>query len=283
MASTPLLATSPDMPRPWIPSPLIKTSALVHAAAGSALALQPAAWPWAIGAVLLNHAVIATSGLLPRCQWLGPCLTRLPPAAAARGQISLTIDDGPDPLVTPRGLDLLDAHGARASFFCIGTRAQRFPALCREIVARGHSVENHGQQHLATFSLHGSAWIEREIKTCQQTLLDITGVVPRFFRAPAGLRNPFLDPVLARLDLQLAAWSRRAYDTRDGNPDSVSRKLLRGLQAGDILLLHDGNAARTASGQAVILETLPRLLNAFDRAGHPSVTLPYAFDAHKIL
>ena len=272
-----------EMPRSWNPSPLIKTSAFVHLAAGSALALQPTAWPWAIGALLVNHALLTTGGLLPRCSWLVPCLTRLPPDAAARGEISLTIDDGPDPEVTPRVLDLLDAHSARASFFCIGTRAQRFPELCREIVARGHSVENHGQQHLSTFALHGSRWMAREIRSGQQTLSDITGVAPRFFRAPAGLRNPFLDPLLARLDLQLAAWSRRAYDTRDGNPDSVFRKLTRGLQAGDILLLHDGNAARTPNGQAVILETLPRLLDTLDRAQLPSVTLPHAFDAHTLL
>ena len=266
------------MSRPWKPSPFLKASALIHVAAGGALALQPATWPWAMGALLLNHAAITTAGLLPRCQWLGKTLIRLPQAATARGEISLTIDDGPDPDVTPRVLDLLDAHGARASFFCIGKRAERFPELCREIVARGHSVENHGQQHVVTFSFHGARWMEQEIKASQETLSHITGLAPRFFRPPAGLRNPFLDPVLARLDLQLAAWSRRAYDTRNGNPDSVSKKLTQGLTAGEILLLHDGNAARTAQGQAVILEALPRLLNQLKNNGLRSVPLTYAFN-----
>jgi peptidoglycan/xylan/chitin deacetylase (PgdA/CDA1 family) len=280
ISSMPFLAAARDMPRPWKPSPFLKTSALVHAAAGGALLLQPAAWPWVAGALLLNHAAITTAGLLPRCQWLGRTLTRLPAAAAACGEISLTIDDGPDPRVTPAVLDLLDAHGARASFFCIGRRARRFPELCREIVARGHSVENHGQQHRASFSFHGARWMEDEIKAGQESLSDITGVAPRFFRPPAGLRNPFLDPVLARLDLRLAAWSRRAYDTRDGRPDAVSRKLSRGLAAGEILLLHDGNAARTRNGQAVILETLPQLLAAITDARLHSVPLPWACDEH---
>jgi peptidoglycan/xylan/chitin deacetylase (PgdA/CDA1 family) len=268
------------MPRPWKPSPFLKASSVLHAAAGGALALQPATWPWALGALLLNHAAITACGLLPRCQWLGQTLTRLPDPARARGEIAITIDDGPDPEVTPRVLDLLEAHGAHASFFCIGRRAVEYPELCREIVARGHSVENHGQQHAVTFAFHGMRWMENEIRNGQETLSRIAGKAPRFYRPPAGLRNPFLDPVLARLDLQLAAWTRRAYDTRDGNPESVGKKLIQGLGAGDILLLHDGNAARTASDQAVILETLPRLLDELTRAGLRSVPLPQALDEH---
>ncbi|MBI4742537.1 MAG: polysaccharide deacetylase family protein [Betaproteobacteria bacterium] len=266
------------MPRPWNPTPLIKTSALLHVAAGGAVVLQPAAWPWALGALVADHLTITAAGLLPRCQWLGQTLTRLPAGAVARGEISLTIDDGPDPEVTPRVLDLLAAHGARASFFCIGHRARQFPEVCREIVARGHSVENHGQQHSRAFALHGPRGMKKEIVEGMETLGAITGVAPRFFRPPAGLRNPFLDPVLARLDLRLAAWSRRGYDTRDGDAESVGNKLLAGLAAGDILLLHDGNAARTAAGQAVILDVLPRLLDRLDRASLRSVTLPEAFD-----
>ena len=79
-------------------------------------------------------------------------------------------------------------------------------------------------------------------------------------RATAGLRNPFLDPVLHRLGIRLASWTRRPYDTRCGDPDTVLARLCRDLGPGDILLLHDGHAARTADGQPVILAVLPRLL-----------------------
>ena len=146
-----------------------------------------------------------------------------PRRRSARREIALTIDDGPDPAVTPAVLDLLDLHGARATFFCIAERARAHPALCREIVRRGHSVQNHSDRHSHAFSLLGPGAIAREIAAAQATLADVTGVVPRFFRAPAGLRNPFLAPVLQRLDLQLVSWTRRGYDTVRREPEACSR------------------------------------------------------------
>jgi peptidoglycan/xylan/chitin deacetylase (PgdA/CDA1 family) len=254
----------------------MKASFALHGAAALGTLALPAAWPWALGALAANHAVLTLAGLLPRSTLLGPNLTRLPAAAAARNEIALTIDDGPDPAVTPRVLDLLDAAGARASFFCIGWRARENPALCREIVARGHRVENHGDSHSNAFSAFGLRRIKADIAAAQDTLSAITGQAPRFFRATAGLRNPFLDPVLAALDLRLAAWSRRAYDTREGRPDVVLGRLTRGLGAGDILLMHDGHAARTPDGQPVILAVLPHLLRKLAEHGLKPVTLAEA-------
>ncbi len=264
------------MPRRWKPTPLIRVSAVLHAAAAASLLLRAEAWPWAAGALAANHAALTAAGLLPRSGLLGPNWTRLPPGAAARGEIALTIDDGPDPEVTPRVLDLLDVEGARATFFVIGERVRRHPALAREIVARGHGIENHSQRHLNTFSLHGPRWLEREIRAAQSTLAQVCGVTPRFFRAPAGLRNPFLEPVLARLDLQLAAWTRRGYDTRNGDAAAVARALQKNLAAGDIVLLHDGNAARSPHGKPVILDALPLLLASIKDAGLTPVTLDAA-------
>ena len=263
-------------PKPWSPPLLVKASVACHLGAGVAVAAAPQAWPWALGAVALNHALIVGTGLWPRSTWLGSNLLRLPPAAAARAELALTIDDGPDPEVTPRVLDVLDEHGARATFFCIAKHAQAHPQLCREIVLRGHSVQNHSHQHRHTFSLLGVRGIARELEAAQDTLAQITGVLPRFFRAPAGLRNPFLAPVLQRLDLQLVSWTRRGFDTVRAEPERVLARLTHSLAAGDILLLHDGNAARTASGQPVVLEVLPRLLSAFAQAGLRAVTLPDA-------
>jgi peptidoglycan/xylan/chitin deacetylase (PgdA/CDA1 family) len=260
--------------RPWRPAPAIVASAGLHAGAAVALALAPSHWRAVAGAVLANHALLTAAGLWPRSRLLGPNLLRLPPAAVARQEVALTIDDGPDHEVTPRLLELLDRRGAKASFFSIGERARAYPELCREIVRRGHSVENHTQCHPHRFALLGMRGFEREIAAAQETLAEITGQAPRFFRAPAGLRNPFLDPVLARLGLRLASWTRRGFDTVTRDPDKVARRLLRGLGAGDILLLHDGHAARTGSGAAVVLEALPRVLDALQAHGLRSVTLP---------
>jgi len=256
--------------------PLLKASGALHLGAAAAVVAAPAAWPWALGAVVLNHALVAATGLWPRSTWLGPNLLRLPDASAARGEIALTIDDGPDPEVTPAVLDLLDATGARATFFCIAAEAQRHGALAREIVQRGHSVQNHSHRHLHNFSLLGPHGIRTEIERAQDTIAQVTGQRPRYFRAPAGLRNPFLDPVLSELGLELVSWTRRGFDTRRRDPAQVLARLTRELAAGDILLVHDGHAARTVGGRAVVLDVLPALLQRFDASGLQAVTLPEA-------
>lgn len=264
------------MARPWHPSPAIRLTYLAHAAAAAGLVATPGYWPQWIGLLAVNHVALTAAGLWPRSSLLGPNLTCLPPMAAARGEVALTIDDGPDPKVTPRVLDILDAAGIKATFFCIGERAVRHPALVRSIVARGHAVENHSQHHGKLFAALGPRRMRGEVADAQATLADITGVLPAFFRAPAGLRSPFLEPILASLDLRLATWTRRAFDTRYGDGERVLKVLCRNLSAGDILLLHDGNAARNRTGEAAILAVLPGLLAAFHGAGLRPVTLSAA-------
>ena len=263
---------------PWRPTGFVRASAALHVAAAAGAALAPALWPWALGAVAANQAAILAGVLLPRSRLLGSNWTRLPAAAAARGAIALTLDDGPDPEVTPRVLELLARHGAPATFFCIGERAARHPALVRAIVAAGHRVENHSQRHRHDFALLGPARCAAEVAAAQETLGALAGSAPRFFRAPAGIRSPFLDPALARRGLQLVSWTRRGYDTRSRDVAAVSARLARGLAAGDILLLHDGHAARTAAGVPVVLEALPRLLEAARAAGLRPITLRAALD-----
>lgn len=262
----------------WQPTPAIKASVAIHGAAAASLAVVPQHWPLALAAFAANQAVLVAAGLWPRSTLLGPNLTRLPAAAIARREIALTIDDGPDPDVTPRVLDLLDAANAKASFFCIGKDVEHHAALAREMVARGHAIENHSQHHLKLFAALGPWQMRREISDAQESIAATVGRAPRFFRPTAGLRNPLLEPILASLDLRLVSWTRRPFDTRCGDPAEVARRLTRDLAAGDILLMHDGNAARTPDGKPVILAALPRLLDALDAAGFRSVTLAHAFD-----
>jgi peptidoglycan/xylan/chitin deacetylase (PgdA/CDA1 family) len=257
----------------WQPTLLIRASIALHGLALVAVIADPAQWRWALGAVVINHLLLTAVGLWPRSHWLGPNWTRLPAAATARHEIALTIDDGPDPLVTPQVLDILDRYAARATFFCVGEKAARYPDVCREIVRRGHAVENHSQHHPQHFALLGPRGFMRELQAAQSTLSRITGQHPMFFRAPAGLRNPFLDPVLARLGLTLASWSARGFDTRISDAKRVRHALLGGLRAGAILLLHDGNAARSPRGIPVILDVLPAVLESAAAAGLRFVSL----------
>jgi peptidoglycan-N-acetylglucosamine deacetylase len=257
----------------WQPTRLVRFTIALHVLVLMVLVLQFEQWRWALAALLANHALLTLVGMWPRSHWLGSNWTQLPAAASARNEIALTIDDGPDPIVTPQVLDILEQYAVKATFFCIGEQAARYPDLCREIVRRGHAIENHSQHHRHYFAFMGYAGFKRELQSAQDTLTAITGQRPVFFRAPAGIRNPILDPVLCQLGLQLTAWSVRGFDTRIGNSQVVTSRLLRGLQAGAILLLHDGNAARSANGVPVILEVLPVLIRAATAANLRFITL----------
>lgn len=263
----------PTRGRPWRPTPLLVASAGLHVA-GLAATLGPRKWRRrALGFLALDHAVLAAVGLWPRSSGLGPNLRRLPPAAARRGEVGLTFDDGPDPEVTPRVLDMLDRHDARASFFCIGRRVERWPELVREIARRGHRVENHTYSHPWQLSLCGPRRIADEIDRAEEAIVRVTGRRPRLVRTPAGLRNVLLEPLLAERGLWLASWSRRGFDTVRRDARAVGRSLLDGLQAGEILLLHDTRGAREDGLCPVVLDVLPTLLARLRDRGLRAVAL----------
>ena len=259
--------------------PFIRVSIALHAVALGTAVLVPGAIPWAVVALVLNHVLITGIGLTPRSHWLGRNVTRLPQAAIDRREVALTVDDGPDPDVTPQVLDLLDVYGQKATFFCIAERVAAHPALARDIVARGHSIQNHTARHCHNFAFLGTRAYTAEIGRAQDMLASVTGERPTCFRAPAGLRNPCLAPVLHRLGLSVVSWTRRGFDTRERDPAKVLARLARDLRAGDILLLHDGHAARTATDQPVVLEVLPPLLKQIHDASLRAVTLPQGLAA----
>jgi peptidoglycan/xylan/chitin deacetylase (PgdA/CDA1 family) len=260
----------------WLPSPFLRYSAGFQLVGGVAAWLAPDGLPFLAGALAANHAIVVGASLWPKSPLLGPNRVRLPESAVARGEIALTFDDGPDPEITPKVLQVLDAYGAKASFFCIAAKAAAFPELIEEIVRRGHSIENHTYRHAPTFALNGVRASRREIAQAQAVLTELAGQRPRYFRAPAGMRNPWLQPILGQLGLELVSWTRRGFDTVCREPRKVERRLLRSLGAGDILLLHDGSSARDAVGTPVVLEVLPRLLDAIAQRDLKAVALKIA-------
>lgn len=261
------------MPRHWQPGIAIRLSILFHLGAVIVAFARPGLWTWILAALAANHVLLGLIGMWPKSRSLGPNMLRLPEAAARRGEVALTFDDGPDPDITPRVLELLDRHQARASFFVIGEKAAAQPQLVREIVRRGHSVENHSLRHSGFFGFFGLRALRREIAAAQETVAGITGRAPAFFRAPMGIRSPLLDPVIAAFGLHYVTWTRRGFDTVTRDPQTVLARLKRGLRAGDILLLHD---RKTANRTPPVLSVLPALLDSLRAAGLKPVSLPMA-------
>jgi peptidoglycan/xylan/chitin deacetylase (PgdA/CDA1 family) len=254
--------------RRWRPAPVVLFSILLHVAAAIALAAHPQEWPWVAGTLVANHLVLVAAVFWPRGAILGANLVRLPDEAAGRHEVCLTFDDGPDPELTPRVLDLLERYGAKASFFCMGEKVSAHPEIVREIVRRGHSVENHSNCHPHAFAFYGIARLRREVDAAQDIISEVTGRAPAFFRAPAGFRSPFLDLVLQSRGLRYVSWTRRGYDTVFRDPARVLRRLTGELAPGDLLLLHDTEPA--------VIEVLPLLLDQLVARGLRSVSLPSA-------
>jgi peptidoglycan/xylan/chitin deacetylase (PgdA/CDA1 family) len=231
-----------------------------------------------LGAVAANHLGLTAAGLWPRSRILGPNITRLSATAARENKIALSFDDGPNPEITPWVLDQLDEHHATATFFCVGANVRKHAALAGEIVKRGHAIENHSDLHSHAFSFFGMAKLKRDIDAAQQAIADATGRLPQLFRAPAGLRSPLLEPVLARAGLRLTAWTRRGFDTVERDAAKVAQRLQNQLAAGDILLLHDGNGAMTPDNHPVIHDVLPPLLRRFSELSLNAVPIHLAID-----
>lgn len=256
-----------DRPSKWRPTPFLVASVVLLVVCAIGAVALPRYWLYFVGGAVLNHAILIGSGFVPRSGLLGPNVSRLESVPGGPKTIALTFDDGPDPRVTPAVLEILKRHDAKATFFCVGERAREHPDLIRAIVAAGHGLGNHSWSHTHAFWFLGAKRLAREIDSTQRILQELSGEAPRVFRAPAGIRSPILDPVLAKRGLALVSWTRRGFDTVDGDAERVIRRLLRSVGSGDILLLHDGAAARGPDGTAVVLDVLPKLLKELDCRG----------------
>jgi peptidoglycan-N-acetylglucosamine deacetylase len=197
----------------------------------------------AIGVVALSHVFLMLPIALPTLQWFGPVVTRF---ETKRKEIWLTIDDGPDPVDTPLILDLLDRHAARATFFVQGARVRSYPELAAEILRRGHTLGNHSDSHpSASFWCLGPRALAREIDRCTQTLAQLDmDAAPRLFRAPVGMKNPFVHPLLRKRGMVLVAWDIRGYDGVDPEPHNAARRILRRIAPGSVIVMHEGRRTR---------------------------------------
>jgi peptidoglycan/xylan/chitin deacetylase (PgdA/CDA1 family) len=205
---------------------------------------------------IMPDALLAYHVFMPRAQGLVRMHRRF---ATTRREVWLTIDDGPDPEDTPRILDLLAAHGARATFFVIGERVAAHPELVRAMAAAGHEVADHTHTHpLRTFWRASPARVGRELDESVAALL-AAGVKPARFRPPAGLKSIWLGRALAARKLTCVGWSARGLERWSREPEPVAARVMRGVTPGAILLLHEGPRVPAAIRVHAVRRVLERL------------------------
>lgn len=222
----------------------------------------------AIGLVAASHLALLYPTLRPLSQALGPVVTHFEPEGK---QLWLTIDDGPDAEDTPAILELLAKHRARATFFVRGVYAAERCDLVRSIVAGRHTVENHSWSHPAVwFWAYRPSAIEREIDACSEEIEKTTGERPKLFRAPAGLKNLFVHPILKERAMPLVGWTARGFDGVDRFDVGRSlERIMRDVQPGAIILLHEGK--RGARGERLNVELITLLLARLEAEGYHCV------------
>ena len=253
---------------------VILWSNVIAPIAAVVLIRQGQPWYVALGVVAAGHALWLWATLVPACDWWGPVFCRLP---TQERKVWITIDDGPNPHDTPQLLDLLDAHGAKATFFLIGERAERHPQLVREIVERGHGVGNHTYHHPAGwFWFLGRGGTYREMSKGAGILRRIVPDYPlRWFRAPAGMRNHHVHPILREQGMELAAWFVRGRDGVSHNKKRIVARLKKGIVPGAIILMHEGRVDQ--GGECLAPQVLREVLEHLKSEGYEAV-LPEMVD-----
>jgi peptidoglycan/xylan/chitin deacetylase (PgdA/CDA1 family) len=208
----------------------------------------------------LTLAFFAYIIVAPWSQFLVDSVYRLPRGAQDRA-IAFTFDDGPDPETTPRVLELLARHKAKATFFCVGARAAKYPALVRRIVAEGHAVGSHTYDHSNAFHFRSPSAQRAEVERGITAVEAATGVRPKLFRPPQGLRTPLLRDALARLPgLVCVTWTERGLDAIGRSADAIVRRLDPAVRPSAILTLHDGAGLSGTMDRGPTVEALERLL-----------------------
>jgi peptidoglycan/xylan/chitin deacetylase (PgdA/CDA1 family) len=238
--------------------------------------------PVAITAGIAGVAVYGAG--YPRAQLFGPTVCR----TGAPNKLAITFDDGPNPAITPKLLDLLAKHHARATFFLVGKFVRECPDLTREILARGHALGNHTDTHPNLF-LCGPRKTEEELKRCADAIRQAAGVEPRWFRPPFGFRSPWLSEIVHRQGMQTVMWTSIPGDWRvkpaewlikrmDPIAEHARRKLPPGTGyggglTGDILCLHDGYHRHQNGDRARTVAALEYWLPRWSDLGLEFVTM----------
>jgi peptidoglycan-N-acetylglucosamine deacetylase len=195
----------------------------------------------------------------PRNQWLVDNRSRVDGVNC----VALTFDDGPDPVDTPKLLDMLREKDVKATFFVVGKRADEHPEIVRRAWAEGHLIANHTWSHYSLFCFLTPSRLRAEIERGTESVRLSCGFRPRLFRSPVGLRHPLLRPYLKDAGLEYVSWTIRTRDTFNRDAAVLARRILKRAASGDIILLHD----HLPGGAHAMLEALPGVIDELRERG----------------
>jgi peptidoglycan/xylan/chitin deacetylase (PgdA/CDA1 family) len=233
------------------------------------------AWSIVVSAGVATAAGMATWGAVgPSAELFGPTVRH----TASAKTLALTFDDGPNPAVTPRLLDLFDHYSVRVTFFLIGKFVRACPDLVREISARGHLLGNHTDTH-ANLIFQTRAGLREELEHCQDAVAAAThSDPPRWMRPPYGYRSPMLDGEVHRAGMQgIVMWSKIGWDWKPQPPKRLIARLARAARPGgphgDIVVLHDGDHRALGGDRHHVVAALEHWLPRWRDAGLEFVTI----------
>ncbi len=189
------------------------------------------------------------------------------------GMFSLTFDDGPDPRYTPLISAYLASRGHRATFFVLGTSVAGRPNLAAQLIADGHEIASHGNDH-RLLALSSPSAVREQITLAEQAVYEATGRLPAaLFRAPHGVRSPWLSATLQANGYRLCGWHGRVFDTSRPGAAAIVERVARILEPGAVVLLHDGDGSGRGAARDQTAAALPRIVDAADSRGLRSVPL----------
>ncbi len=170
-------------------------------------------------------------------------------------RVALTFDDGPDPKLTTRILDILKENGVRATFFVVGKNAERYPALIDRIIAEGHEIGNHTYSH-KYLGKAGARLTEKEISECDARIFEHSEYCTKFFRPPGGIMNAEISNVCSAYGYDVLLWSIDTMDWSGRSADGICREIFNNISDGSVILMHDGVRGHTAEALESVIPGL---------------------------
>jgi peptidoglycan/xylan/chitin deacetylase (PgdA/CDA1 family) len=182
------------------------------------------------------------------------------------GGVALTFDDGPDPHGTPAVLAALAELGWTATFFLLGSQTRLYPEVARAVVAAGHEIGVHGDEHRNHLTRTAGA-VRGDLERAVATITEATGLRPHWFRPPYGVLSAGSLRAAAALDLAPVLWSAWGRDWERTTPERIRDRLLAGVRPGATLLLHDSDCTSTPGSWVATAAALPLLARELDDRG----------------